>query len=485
MTRVHSHEHRGGRRERTAAPKMKRRQTKEPAHPGATAGRPPQLEAAAGRTPGPHGVHRQTSFSAGAAAEKILSLAAELTPICRSITGEGLRQTLRILARHIPLTLHEIPTGTRVCDWIVPKEWNIRDAYLKNPDGARVVDFHKCSLHVVNYSLPVKTTMTRAELEPHLHSIPGRPRAIPYRTSYYRETWGFCLSQEQRDNLGDGPFKVCIDSTLEPGSLTYGELGIPGETSDEVLISTHCCHPYMANDNLSGIGIALELAKRLLRTQPRLSYRFLFIPGTIGSIAWLARNDPSHIRHGLVLSCLGDPGALTYKKTRLGDAVIDRVAAHVLKASGFPCAIEDFIPYGYDERQYNSPGFKLPVGCLMRTPNGRFEQYHTSDDNLDFISAEALAGSFETLCSIVELLEANLRYRNLSPRGEPQLGKRGLYDGSPDEMMALLWVLNFSDGGFSLLDIAERAKIPFAAVKHAADRLAAAGLLGIAPDDVA
>jgi aminopeptidase-like protein len=418
------------------------------------------------------------------AAMDILALAAELMPICRSITGDGLRETLRIVAREIPLTVHEVPTGTPALDWTVPKEWNIRDAYIKGPDGRRLVDFQQCSLHVVNYSIPVKATMSRAEVEPHLHSLPNRPSAIPYRTSYYRETWGFCLSQQQRDKLGEGPFEVCIDSTLEPGSLTYGELFVPGSTSDEFLVSTHCCHPYMGNDNLSGIGMSVQLAKRLLESQPRLSYRFLFIPGTIGSITWLARNDSTRIRHGLVLTCLGDPGPFTYKKTRLGDAIIDRAVDHVLKTSGQSYSVEDFIPYGYDERQFNSPGFKLPVGTFMRTPNGRFPEYHTSDDNVGFLSGESLAASYETICSIIDVIENNGKFLNLSPHGEPQLGRRGLYGESQNETMALLWVLNYSDGNFSLLDIAERAKMPFAAIKRAADRLGSAGLLRALQDQV-
>ena len=281
--------------------------------------------------------------------------------------------------------------------------------------------------------------------------------------------------------MGHSRFVSTVLST--PGSLTYGELLVEGKTTDEMLISTHCCHPYMANDNLSGIGIAVQLAKRLLKASPRLSYRFLFIPGTIGSITWLSRNDIGRIRHGLVLTCLGDSGPLTYKKTRLGNAVIDRVVGHVLSTSGVDYSIEEFSPYGYDERQYNSPGFKLPVGCLMRTPNGRYEQYHTSDDNLDFIKPEALAHSLEILCSIIEVIEGNERFMNLAPYGEPQLGRRGLYDGSHDEIMRLLWVLNLSDGDFSLLDIAERAKIPFHAIRRAADRLTASGLLRRFPAD--
>lgn len=411
------------------------------------------------------------------AAKAILVLAAELAPICRSITGDGLRETLRILAQEVPLTIHEVPTGTAVFDWTIPKEWNIRDAYIKSPDGTRLVDFNKCSLHVVNYSVPVKATMLRDELDPHLHSLPNRPTAIPYKTSYYQETWGFCLSQQQRENLGDGPFDVCIESTLESGSLTYGELRIPGNAGDEVLISTHCCHPYMANDNLSGIGMAVQLAKRLLKATPRFSYRFLFIPGTIGSITWLSLNRPSRIRHGLVLSCVGDSGHFTYKRTREGNAYIDRVVEHALATSGSPYSIEPFAPYGYDERQYNSPGFKLPVGCFMRTPHGRYPEYHTSDDNLALLSDDALSESFVVLSSIIDIIEADRTFLNLMPFGEPQLGARGLYPDSKADLMALLWVLNLSDGGFSLLDIAARSHTPFENICNAADRLAAAGLL--------
>jgi aminopeptidase-like protein len=415
--------------------------------------------------------------SGAEAAEPLLVLARELQPICRSITGDGLRQTLRILARELPLTIREVPTGTEVLDWTIPNEWNIRDAYIKNSNGERVVDFQKCPLHVINYSVPVKATMTRAELEPHLHSLPERPDAIPYKTSYYREAWGFCLSHNQRNSLGEGPFEVCIDSSIEPGTLTYGELLVRGSLEDEFLVSTHCCHPYMANDNLSGIVLSVALAKCLLKSRTRLSYRFLFIPGTIGSITWLALNDSSRIRHGLVLTCLGDPGAFTYKKTRLGNALIDRVATHVLEHSGVSHSVEEFIPYGYDERQYNSPGFKLPVGALMRSANGRYEQYHTSEDNLDFITPEALAGSNEVLSEIIDVVENDGKFLNVRPRGEPQLGRCNLYDGTQDETMALLWVLNLSDGEFSLLDIAERAKMPFPRIKHAAERLTAAGLL--------
>lgn len=409
----------------------------------------------------------------------ILDLATELAPLCRSITGDGLRETLRIVAREIPLTLHEVPSGTKVFDWTVPNEWNIRDAYIKGPDGVRLVDFRQCSLHVVSYSVPVRQALTRAELEPHLHSLPERPSAIPYRTSYYAETWGFCLSQSQRDLLGDGPFEVCIDSTLEPGALTYGECIIPGRTGEEILISTHCCHPYMANDNLSGIGLAVELAKRLRQRQPRFTYRFVFVPVTIGSLVWLSRSDYSGVRHGLVLTCLGDRGGFTYKKTRRGDAMIDKAVAHVLRHGRAEARIEEFSPYGYDERQYNAPGFNLPVGCLMRTPNGRFPEYHTSDDNLDFLSADSLAESFQVICEVIDVLEEDQRFVNLCPFGEPQLGRRGLYSGDQRKMMPLLWVLNLSDGNHSVLDIANRAGLPFDTIMRAVQQLTEAGLLSL------
>jgi aminopeptidase-like protein len=302
-----------------------------------------------------------------AAAGAMHALMTELYPICRSITGEGVRQTLRILQRDIPLEVREVPTGTPVFDWTVPKEWNIRDAYVKDAQGRRVIDFQKCNLHVVSYSIPIKKKVSLGELRKHLFSLPDRPDWIPYRTSYYNETWGFCLSHRKLEALTEGEYEVCVDATLTDGHLTYGEYVIPGESSDEVLISCHICHPSLCNDNLSGVAVATFLAAQLTRgSKPRYTYRFLFIPGTIGSITWLARNEAhvQRIKHGLVVTCVGDGGRFTYKKSRRGNAEIDRVALHVLKQSGHPYVSEDFFPYGYDERQYCSPGFNLPVGCL-------------------------------------------------------------------------------------------------------------------------
>jgi aminopeptidase-like protein len=404
----------------------------------------------------------------------------ELFPICRSITGEGVRETLASVGRRIPLELHEVPSGTRVLDWTVPDEWNIEDAYIAE-DGRRVVDFRKSNLHVVSYSEPVRAAMRLADLRPHLHTLPEHPEWIPYRTSYYSRTWGFCLSQRRLDELEDGDYEVVIDSTLEPGSLTYGECSLPGEREDEVLLTTHICHPSLANDNLSGIALLTEIGARLQEAPRSLSYRLLFIPGTIGSITWLARNDAlvSKIVGGLVLACVGDRAPLTYKRSRRGDALIDRAAAYVLRRSG---NLADFVPWGWDERQFNSPGFDLPIGSLCRSREGEFEEYHSSADDLELVRPEQLEAALETVIEILDVVETDRRYLNLAPKGEPQLGKRGLYPkmGGPaadEEQLAMLWVLNQSDGGRSLLDVAERSGIPFAAISAAAARLREAGLL--------
>jgi aminopeptidase-like protein len=406
-------------------------------------------------------------------------LAAELYPIPRSLTGDGVRRTLARLGELIPLRVHEVPTGTPVLDWTVPKEWNVRAAHVRDPSGRRVVDFVDCNLHVLGYSVPVSRRISLAELKEHVFTVPEHPDWIPYRTSYYSETWGFCMSHRQLEQLPAGEYEVYIDSTLEDGSLTFGECFLEGDTSDEVLVSCHVCHPALANDNLSGIVVATELARIMAFAARRYSYRFLFIPGTIGSITWLARNEEraDAIKHGLVLTCVGDPGHSTYKRSRRGDAEIDRATEHVLEHSGKAHAIQDFSPYGYDERQYCSPGFDLPVGCLMRTPHGAFPEYHTSADDLALIGSEHLADTLAKVLLVFDVLERNRTYLNQNPKGEPQLGRRGLYGaigGEADrrtEELAMLWVLNQSDGSRSLLDIAERASMPFEAVARAAERL--------------
>jgi aminopeptidase-like protein len=417
------------------------------------------------------------------------AFAAELYPICRSITGDGIRQTLESVGRRIPLRTSEVPSGTTVFDWVVPKEWNIHDAYILSSSGQRVVDFQSSNLHVMNYSTPIHATMPLSELKPHLFTLPDHPDWIPYRTSYYQKNWGFCLAHNQMLALEDGEYEVRIDSTLEDGNLTYGECYLPGRSTDEVLISCHSCHPSLANDNLSGIAVATALARLLSGRDLRYSYRFVFIPGTIGAITWLARNTEaaSLIRHGLVLTCIGDAGAFHYKKSRRGDTEIDRAAAHVLHHYSESAEILDFSPYGYDERQYCSPGFNLAVGCLMRSVWGSFPEYHTSADNMDFVRAEQLAGSLRVCCAIVDVLENNQRYCNQNPYCEPQLGRRNLYrstggDSLGTEISARLWVLNYSDGQHSLLDIAERSGLPFATINDAAELLCEAGLLSAIAD---
>lgn len=415
----------------------------------------------------------------------MMGLIRELFPICRSITGNGVRQTLQILGRYIPLEVNEVPSGTAVLDWTVPREWNIRDAYIALEDGTRIVDFAAHNLHIVHYSQPIDAIMPLAELRPHLHSLPDQPDWIPYRTSYYSENWGFCLTHHQLSSLADGVYRVVIDADLMPGHLSYGELLIPGETDDTVLFSCHICHPSLANDNLSGIAVATMLARHVQTLRPRHSYRFLFIPGTIGSLTWLARNEDKvgRIVYGLVLSCLGDAGGMTYKQSRRGNAAIDHVVAHVLRRDEVPHSIRQFVPYGYDERQYCSPGFDLPVGCLMRTPNGEYPEYHSSADNLSLLRGESLSHSLAVLRRVVGVIEGDAVYRSRNPKGEPQLGRRGLYAAmggqraASYDQMALLWVLNLADGHHSLLDMAERAGVPFETLRAAADALLAAELL--------
>jgi len=418
-------------------------------------------------------------------ATNMSELIADLYPICRSITGDGYRQTMRRIQEIIPLAIHEVPSGTEVFDWTVPKEWNLREAYVIAPNGKKVIDFQQHNLHVLQYSLPVRLTLSLSELKPHLFSLPDYPDWIPYRTSYYKESWGFCVSQKQLDSLEEGDYQVVIDSSLEDGHLTYGEYFIQGETDDEVLLSCHCCHPSLCNDNLSGIAVTSTLAKLLTPLALRYSYRFLFIPGAIGSITWLAQNEPktARIKHGLVVTGVGDSGPLHYKRSRRGDAEIDRAVEHMLKHSGQPYQIRDFSPYGYDERQYCSPGFNLAVGALTRTPHGQYPQYHTSADNLEFISSQSLADSLTAYLAVLRVLEGNRRYRNLIPKCEVRLGKRGLYRTvggqtvQPMNEEAMLWVLNYSDGRHSLLEIANKAGLAFDVVRHAAEILEQHGVL--------
>ena len=407
-----------------------------------------------------------------------------LYPLCRSLTGDGVRRTLAILAESVPLTVQAVPSETPVFDWTIPPEWNARAAWIADAQtGERLVDLAQHTLHLVSYSTPFRGRVSRAELERHLHSLPEHPDWIPYRTSYYHRDWGFCLTQRQRDALGDGLFDVLVDTTLAPGELVYGELVLPGTSADEVLISSHVCHPSLVNDNLSGLSVAVELARRLAGREHRLTYRFLFAPGTIGSLTWLSRNAEvmPRLRHVLVLTGLGGGGPLVYKRSRHGERPLDRAATHVVGRHGG--RVVDYSPYGYDERQFNALGFDLPAGRLTRTPHGEYPEYHTSADDLGFVTDAELRESLTAIEEILEVLEEDRTVRNLSPYGEPQLGRYGLYPttggGSADDaVMAMLWLLACSDGATPVLAIAERAGLPFGVLRRAADELEKAGLLG-------
>ena len=404
-------------------------------------------------------------------------LVRELFPINRSLTGAGVRETLKIVSDHIDLAINEVATGTAVLDWHVPMEWNIRGGTITSLSGRRLVDFADNNLHVLGYSKPISAVLSRTELAQHVHTLPDQPDLIPYRTGYFADNWGFCLPHTLWQSMTDAEYRVDIDSDIAPGSLTYGELFVPGETPHEVLVTCHICHPSLADDNLSGIAIATALAMRQARLpRRRLSYRFLFLPATIGAITWLDRNESrlDTIKHGLVLTCLGDANAFHYKQSRSG-AIIDRAVAHVLRHSGHPYEVMPFNPYGYDERQFCSPGFDLPVGCLMRGVHGTFPEYHTSADNLDFVTSEALGQSYAMIETLLDLLDGDRTYRRVDGRGEPQLGRRGLYraiagqrEAGGATQMDLLWFLNLADGQHSLLDMAIRADVPFARLEAAA-----------------
>jgi aminopeptidase-like protein len=421
-----------------------------------------------------------------AEARALYDFAARLYPICRSITGAGVRQTLGLIRARIPLQIHEVPTGTRVFDWRVPEEWNVEDAAVLDPDGRRVVDFQAHNLHLVGYSEPIQASMSLEELSPRLHVLPEHPDWIPYRTSYYSRSWGFCMRARERAALRPGRYRVEVRTSLAKGSLSYGELLLPGRSREEVLFFTHICHPSLANDNTSGMAVATALAEWLAREPRRFTYRLVFAPGTIGSLTWLRRNEPrlSRVRHALVLALLGDPGALTYKRSRRDSSEIDEIAAYVLADEG---TTVPFSPYGYDERQLCSPGFNLPAGRLTRSVNGGYPQYHTSADDLTLITPQALAASLAACRRIVEVMESNRRFVNLKPKGEPRLGARGLYGalggaGPKQHEHAMLWLLNQSDGAHSLLDIARRSRLPVALLREAAAALESAGLLAPEPE---
>jgi aminopeptidase-like protein len=417
--------------------------------------------------------------------EPMHALCARLYPFLRSITGDGVRRTLAVVGEQIPIAVTEVPTGTPAFDWSVPSEWTVREAWLRAPDGRVVCDIRSHNLHLVNYSAPFRGRLTLAELRPHLFSLPDRPDWIPYRTSYFKEDWGFCLRHRDLAALTDGSYEVCIDTELAPGALTFGECVLPGRSEEEVLVSTHVCHPSLANDNLSGIAVMTQLASLLSGIDRRYTWRFVFAPSTIGVITWLSQREAvtRRIRHGIVVSGVGDPGMFHYKLSRQGGTEIDRIWRHVLEGAGVDHQILPFSPYGYDERQYCSPGFDLAVGCFSRSTYGSYPQYHTSADNLSFIGARQLEASLGLLLRTASVLERNVTPVNQSPKGEPQLGRRGLYSliGGHNEsqkmQLALLWVLNQGDGTQTLIDIAERAALPFDLIDEAAVALEQCGLV--------
>lgn len=419
------------------------------------------------------------------AGEQMYRLAERLFPICRSITGEGVRQTLAILQDHLPaMTITEVPSGTKCFDWTVPDEWNIRDAYVMDETGRRVVDFREHNLHVVGYSVPVDTELSLEELQPHLHSLPDQPEAIPYVTSYYAPRWGFCLRHRDREALQPGRYRVVIDSTLAPGHLTYGELRIQGQEPEEVFLSTYVCHPSLANNELSGPVVATYLAKWLQSGPRRHSYRIVFAPETIGALTYASRNLEdlrARVVAGFVLTCVGDDRAVSFLPSRLGSTLADRAALHVLehRAPGF--RRYSFLDRGSDERQYCSPGIDLPMVSIMRTKYGEYPEYHTSLDDLSVVSPQGLEGAFTLLRQTLEVLEANRVYR-ATCLGEPQLGRRGLYPtlstrNSGATVRTMMNVLAYCDGNHDLIDIGNRIGVCATDLVPTVAKLCDAGLI--------
>lgn len=439
------------------------------------------------RTAGGVGLDLDSIPDPGDLAVELYALIEELFPLNRSLTGDGNRATFEILRRHAPFEIVEVPSGTPVFDWHVPREWNVREAWIAGPDGRRIVDWADSNLHLLQYSVPVHETLSLEDLRPHLYSDPAHPDWIPYRTSYWDENWGFCLSDRQLAALAPGRYDVHIDATLADGSMTYAEAILPGATDESVLVSAYSCHPSLANDNLSGMAVVTFLAKYLAFMPHRLTYRFLLSPGTIGPITWLARNQEvvPTVRHALTCVCAGDEGDLTYKLSRDGNATIDRVVRCVLRDEEKPHAVEEFVPWGGDERQFSSPGVGIPTGALMRSPHGAYPEYHTSADDLDFVRPDRVADTFRTYLQVLDVLDGNVTFTSTNPWGEPQLGRRDLYPkvsagidtGGDIDPRPMLWVLNLADGSHTLLDMAERSGFAFARLRAAALRLEEHGLV--------
>ena len=423
-------------------------------------------------------------MDAGLAMYKLVE---ELFPICRSITGNGLRETLKIIQREIPISLQEVPSGTKVFDWVVPQEWNIRDAYMEDPSGKKIINFKENNLHVMGYSLPVDKVISLEELQEHLYSLDSLPEAIPYVTSYYKERWGFCISRKQRESLVPGQYHVYIDSDLKDGSLTYGELLIKGQTKKEILLSTYVCHPSMANNELSGPVVAVALVKWLLtkKVTNRYSYRILFIPETIGSITYLSRHYQElqkNVRAGFVLTCMGDEKAYSFLPSRLGKTMADRVSLYYLHKMHPEFIRYSYLDRGSDERQYCAPGIDLPVVSVMRSKHSVYPEYHTSFDNMNFISPKGLQDSFNLMQAILNGLEGNRTYK-CKCLCEPQLGKRGLYPtlsmrNSGLTVKPMLNMLAYMDGSRDLLEIADVIHYDYDKLMQMAEILSKNNLIG-------
>lgn len=422
------------------------------------------------------------------------TLCNKLFPICRSITGNGVRETLRVLQNICPaMTLHEVPTGTQVFDWIVPKEWNIRDAWIKNSKGEKILDFAKSNLHVMGYSIPVNQKVTLEELLPLIHTQPDQPDAIPYVTSYYKERYGFCMSQEQKDALQEDTYHIYIDSDLKDGSLTYGEILIPSTegNKDEIFLSTYVCHPSMANNELSGPAVTIYLAKWLReKKHRRYNYRIIFIPETIGAITYLSQHlleMKKNIRAGFNISCVGDDRTYSYIASRYGNTLADKVAKNVLSFHYPEYKHYSFLQRGSDERQYNAPGVDLPVCAVCRSKYAEYPEYHTSKDNMGLISPTGLQGAYEVYRDMIEALEYNHRYQ-IQCFGEPQLGKRGLYPtisqkGSYDAVKSMTDFIAYADGMNDLIDISNIIKVPVERLVTVIEKLQEAKLISVENKD--
>jgi len=426
-------------------------------------------------------------FSVG---NEMHSLMRELFPLCRSLTGDGVLETLRILQGHLPLKIERVASGTKAWDWIVPDEWNITDAFIKDQSGNRVVDFMESNLHVMGYSVPFSGKLTKSELSNHIHTLPNRPDAIPYVTSYYNRNWGFCVSHAKWHAMPEGEYQVEIKSSLKPGFLNYGELVIRGESSEEILLSTNICHPSLANNELSGPIVTTFLAKNLMQQKNYYTYRIVYVPETIGAIVYLSRHFElmkAKTKAGYVVTCIGDGGPFSYLASRSGDCLTDRMTKHCLNAMKLPYILYDYCERGSDERQYGAPNVDLPIGSLMRTKYGKYDEYHSSDDNLELVTAENLEQSLWAYEGCLSGLEANATYQ-MTIKGEPQLGRRGLYpkqcDQSSieqltgtDDVALFNHLIGFCDGQRDLLHIAERVGVPILKLANAAKRLEKEGLL--------